>query len=208
MKVIALSGWKRSGKDTVAEYLVKDKGFVRLGFADVLKDMVSEQYNIPREWCDDPEFKEKPIKYMPVDSEDDFAEMIHSFMHKELNSGYWTPRTLCILEGSVKRAARSDYWTKKVIDKIFSIDSNKQLDNTEALVVISDLRFQSEIKQLKQAFGEDLITLRINRFDEPSSNDPTERDLDKYEFDKIVENKSTIINLIKNVDNILEGLCL
>lgn len=43
MKVIAISGYKPSGKDTSAEILVKDHNFMRVAFADVLKDM--EQRN-------------------------------------------------------------------------------------------------------------------------------------------------------------------
>lgn len=38
--IIALSGKKRAGKDTVAGYLVRDYGFTRVAFADPLKDVL------------------------------------------------------------------------------------------------------------------------------------------------------------------------
>lgn len=37
--LIGLTGYARSGKDTVANYLVSDYGFVRIGFADKLKEL-------------------------------------------------------------------------------------------------------------------------------------------------------------------------
>lgn len=218
MKVLALSGWKKSGKDTAAEYLVKEYGFVRFGFADVLKDMVAEQYDIPREHCDDPAYKEKAITTLPVNPQDEFSKMIASFMYKEfrdlegnipegpdnLAGSYWTPRALCILEGSVKRSANSSYWVQRVISKI------KKLNSTEAKisgVVISDLRYKSEVAQLKEAFKdvrEDLIPIRINRFETSPSTDPSERDLDDYEFDITIDNvNGSIYNLYKNLDQIM-----
>jgi cytidylate kinase len=64
--IVAVSGWKGSGKDTAAKILVEKYGFRRVAFADVLKDMVADQYGIVRSHCDDPAFKEKPIMSMPA----------------------------------------------------------------------------------------------------------------------------------------------
>ena len=35
---IGLAGWARSGKDTVADYLVKNHGFTRVSFADPMRE--------------------------------------------------------------------------------------------------------------------------------------------------------------------------
>lgn len=43
---IALSGKMRSGKDTVADYLVKRHGFTRMAFADKLKDVVRDLFEV------------------------------------------------------------------------------------------------------------------------------------------------------------------
>lgn len=210
MKVIAISGWKRSGKDTVAEYLIKEHGFTRFGFADTLKDMVAEQYGIPRSHCDDPNFKEEPILTMPVQTKDKFGETIHNFMRGEFRPGdmsggdsplFWTPRALCILEGSVKRSARTDYWVKKVVDNIYKVDGEKVANNQEVYAVISDLRYRSELGQLREAFGSDLITVRINRFEDCPSTDPSERDLDNAEFDVVLSNTGTLEELYEKVNN-------
>jgi len=195
MTVIALSGWKQSGKDTSADFLVSECGFTKLSFASVLKDMVSKQYGINRNHCDSSRFKEKPLLQYPVDPQDPFSQMVCNFMDGEFKTAdgknltvpgddqYWTPRALCILEGSVKRSVNSSYWVQKVIS-----DINK---NPNHDFVISDLRYESEIDQLSKAFGDDLVTIRINRFKENSSNDPSETNLDNYNFNyKIIGDMS------------------
>jgi hypothetical protein len=45
--VILLSGWAGSGKDSAAELLVEEMAFVRLAFADMLKEEVSKAYRLP-----------------------------------------------------------------------------------------------------------------------------------------------------------------
>lgn len=237
IKVFALSGWKQSGKDTTADYLVKKYGFNKLSFASALKDMVADQYVILRNHMDLSEFKESPIKGMPVTPVDDFSRLISNFMVKEfrtingekpdnhqyiegkgfqgvievtgqdgtrtksweMKDLYWTPRALCILEGSVKRTASSDYWVKKVIESIkFDFEPNppKQF-------VISDLRYKSEIKQLRAAFGDSLTVVRINRFKSIDSTDPSERDLDGFDFDITVDSTGTVEDLKADIDKLM-----
>ena len=91
MKIVALSGWKGSGKDTLANYLVDRYGFKRLAFADPLKDMVSEEYGIPRSHLDDPAFKEKPILSLPISPRDAFSRHIHDFLIGEFRKADGTP---------------------------------------------------------------------------------------------------------------------
>jgi hypothetical protein len=229
MKIIAISGFKRSGKDTTAEIMVNDYGFMRVAFADVLKDMVAKEYGIPREHCDDPKFKEAPIVHLPVTPKDDFSRMLCNFMVREFRdlsgnmpmeayndpSGaflgvmgrhaaqlYWTPRALCILKGSSNRAVTSQFWTEQTINLI-----NNEIHKAPSLptgFVISDLRYRSEVEQLRQAFGKDLTTIRINRSINLSS-DPSEHDLNDYKFDYVIDNTGTIEDLKLNIQEILSG---
>lgn len=227
MKVIAISGYKRSGKDTSAEILVKDHNFIRVAFADILKDMVAKEYGIPREHCDDPKFKEAPIVHLPVTPKDEFSLMLCKFMVKEFRdinghmaaepyvdpSGaflgvmgrhlaqlYWTPRALCILKGSTNRAVTSQFWTEQAINKINNnIHLSAQLPTG---FVISDLRYRSEVEQLRLAFGKDLITVRINRA-ESTSSDPSERDLDEHKFDYVIDNYGTLEDLKNEIHKLV-----
>ena len=233
MKVIAISGWKRSGKDTASDYLVKECNFMRTAFADVLKDMVAKEYDIPRAHCDDPNFKEKPILHLPVTPKDDFSLNVARIMFSELRSEsghrpmdywidasgaflglygkdiykqlYWTPRALCILKGSVNRAVASDYWVSAVVKKINRVKSADCPGDVCYGFVISDLRYRSELQQLRDAFGKDLVTVRVNRFDTVESNDPSERDLDNATFDVVLDNKGTIEEFLNKVKELTNG---
>lgn len=67
--LIVLLGWRGSGKDTFAEYLINNYSFTKFAFADGVKDITSELYNIPRELFDDPIKKnEKYITFSPRDA--------------------------------------------------------------------------------------------------------------------------------------------
>jgi hypothetical protein len=192
MKVIALSGYKGSGKDTIALLLSK-YGYIRTSFADPIKDLVSQKYRIPRSFCDDPERKELHLLEYKVDPQDNFSRMITQFMLGELplfdGSRYWSPRALCILEGSIARSVSSEYWVKRAMEQI----------DFHPFSVISDLRYKSEVKQLRDKYGSSLLVVRINRFEKSESVDPSERDLDDFQFDIVIENKGTLEELEEKV---------
>jgi hypothetical protein len=219
--ILCLSAWKGSGKDTVAKILVEKYGFTRLAFADVLKDMVAEQYGIDRESLDDPSRKESPILSMPVETKDKFGEMIHNFMigefrHKDGSRPdssvkeaqlfamtgrtlFWTPRALAILEGSVKRSANSSYWVQRALGQI---EPGKNY-------VITDMRYRSELSQIAEysdKSNQELKTLRVERYDASPSSDPSERDLDDTRFDLTMDNRGSVKDLEASVESLVKEL--
>jgi len=214
MKVIAVSGYKGSGKDTVANYLVKEHSFKREAFADKLKNMVADTYKIPYASVYEQNLKELPLLEYPVESKDKFTAAIHDILKGEFaeleGKLYWTPRALCILEGSIKRAVNSSYWVESVISSIKSTRAYESYANDVCgangisdKFVISDLRYKSEVEQLRAAFGKELVTVRINRFDSSPSTDASERDLDDYEFNEVIDNKGTLEELFQKINKII-----
>lgn len=219
-KVIAISAWKGSGKDAAASILLQNN-YLRVAFADILKDLVAEEYNIPRKSLDDQNQKEAPLLHLPVKPKDKFTRMVCEFMVKEFRSRdgqipltfsydaddfvgefgrhaedlYWTPRALAILKGSGNRAVRSDFWLSKAIDIICI--------NPHLNFVITDLRYKNEINGLREAFGDNLVTVRINRFETCASQDPSEHDLDDAKFDVIIDNKGTLEEFYEKVRGLL-----
>lgn len=235
MKVIAISGWKRSGKDTIAARLVEDHGFYKVSFADPLKDMVAEQYDIPRLYCDEQGYKEKALDQYPVLPKDGYSLHISKYMIGEFRtlagekpldyyvdpSGaflgvlgrsaaqlYWTPRALCILEGSIKRTVNSSYWVEQTINNIEDEmhPTVQKVPESKDLFVIPDLRYKSEMQQLRDAFGKNLVTIRVNRFDTNPSADPSENDLNDGKFDYTIENTGTLEELNHKLTEIIKGL--
>lgn len=222
MKLIAISGWKQNGKDTLADYLIVRHGATRVSFADPLKDLAAAEYGVPREAFDRPELKERPILSMPVDPQDGFSRMLSEFLVKEFrnerggqptvfeyynghfvgnsNDGYgycqlyWTPRALAILKGSGNRAVRSDFWVAQAI---------KLAKEKDGMIVISDLRYKSEMSQMRAAFGDDMVTIRVQRYETSPSTDPSERDLDDGKFDFHVSNTGTLQELYDKMEALL-----
>lgn len=212
--VILLSGKRGSGKDTVYSYL-SGVGVKRLAFADKLKDMVAEEYNIPREWLDDRERKEMPLEQYPVEIKDEFTKMIHTNQWQEYktidgltptgfwihNDGFWgstgngvghklyqSPRSLAILKGSTNRSVDSDYWVK------IAIRDTKEGFN----YAVTDARYRNEVEATKKACNgkHEVITVRIER---PgltvNSTDSSEIDLDDYQFDHYLYNDGSLSEL-------------
>ena len=199
MLIVALSGWKGSGKDSVAKFMVEEHGFKRIAFADVLKDMVAETYKIPRSYMDDIQYKESALLNMPVRPVDKFSKMITEFMHKEFapvdGSLYWSPRALCILEGSIKRSADPDYWVSRALSKA---------NDPHGKYVITDVRYRSELTKLEELVSQskskdELITVRVKRFDDSPSTDPSERDLDNTAMDVVIPNYNSLDHLKSKV---------
>lgn len=193
-RLIAVSGWAGSGKDTTSDYLVRKYGYIKLSFARVLKDLVADIYGVPREFLDSPTMKEKPLENLPAIPSDPFTQALHNLLSVELSSGYWTPRALCILEGSVKRSVNANFWTRRIIDEVKGHPNN--------CYIISDLRYKSEADTLRLLLPEVLL-FRIDRHLSIATQDPSERDLDDYKFDVSISNRNPDKELLfRTIDDI------
>lgn len=62
MSIVVLTGYKGSGKDTVANYLVHKYKYKQLAFADVLKKMASEIYSLDSSYFDDRKLKDSIVE--------------------------------------------------------------------------------------------------------------------------------------------------
>lgn len=227
MKILMISGWKRSGKDTASLYIQNTYHFERRGFADALKDDIARFLGIRRSDMDDQQLKEKPILDRPVIATDNFARTIAQQLSGEFRTSdgekchsfqfvnnklygiecdgmvtfgtnlYWTPRAACIYIGSTMRTYDTDYWVKKALTNL----------DDYGRYVISDFRYKSEYDAVCKLVGKDLVkTMRINRFDTCDSTDDSERNLDDFEFDYVIENRSDIDEFKREIDRGLNGI--
>lgn len=197
--VVLISGFRGAGKDTAARYLDERFDFKRLAFADVLKDHVANSYEIPRMMFDDRHLKETPLLQYPIVSADRFSEQVHMMMENEHSTCngrlYHTPRSLCILEGSIKRSVDANYWVRQVAKEV----------REGGKYCISDWRYRSEVAGLKSLLpNAKIITLRIDRQANISSTDPSERDLEGYTFDTRVSNVGSMGELYLELDHLAE----
>ena len=166
--VIMLSGWMQSGKDTVGDFLVKHFAFCRFAFADVLKDEVSEMFQISRASLDTTEGKCRIF---------------------DKSTGR-TVRDVLIDHGQARRAENADYWVNRVIATIEKRE--KDLNIQINRIVITDWRFPNEYHVMKRWIDEQggeessVYAWRVNRWREPPLLDPTELALDDFTFDVVL----------------------
>lgn len=202
--VILLSGWKRSGKDTAAHYLEESYNIKRFALADPLKEFVCSKYNMDMSYFSDAK-KDKWLPMKPVlPSQDKFSVIVKEFLIDEfVTSGqagdhnkYFTPRTLAILEGSLMRVINPNHWVDTLHKKI--IDSGQQT------VVISDWRLINEYERLCYLFGEsNIVTIRVNRFEDIETKNETERQLDNFNFKHTIANTGSLDALFTELDIVI-----
>ena len=184
--IIAISGKKRSGKDTIAEFLVKKYNFTRYAFADPIKSGCKELMGFTDEqlWGDKKEVTDKhwgvtPRKVLQVLGTEVFQQVMPRFIPelRKIGNYFWPHRFLL--------------WYKQ----------NK--DGLGQRVVIPDLRFPQELSFLRKLGTEvPIFVIKILR-DTGKKRDvhASELGVDQINnVDAMIENNSTISSLYKKVD--------
>jgi|SRR5579872_5425097 len=180
--LIGITGRKRSGKDTIGEYLVKKCGFKRIAFADALKEACKIIFGF--------------------DNEQVYGDL------KENVDDYWghSPREILQIVGSELFRDRlpelchnihNDIWIKSVerqIRNLYNQGYNK--------FVITDARFDNEIDFIKKFNGFTWKVIRpcLMSIDNHSNTHQSEISIDNFICDYDFINDSTIANLYDKVD--------
>ncbi len=181
--LIAFLGKKRSGKDTVADFLIKNKGFQKYVFADPLKKGLKAFFNLTDEQLYDEKLKEtiderwgvSPRRLLQVIGTDIFQHSINQFIPE--------------LKGEPR-----NHWVN-LFKEWYMKEKEK---NPNLKIVIADARFIHEIKAIKELGG---IVVKINRT--IGNNINNDMHLSETEIDSIPDDMidDTIIN-----DDTLEKL--
>lgn len=151
--IIGLTGFKGSGKSTVAEYLEKEHGFKRVNFKDALVEEMKERFPDVLEQLDtlygterDYLFKEKP----PI--------------MRALMQNYGT---------DVRRADDADYWVNKWLKKVTDSKDN---------IVVDDVRFWNELGAVRQLNGVIVRIVRDDIKDGGTHRSETEQEMFDPDF--------------------------
>jgi hypothetical protein len=176
--ILLLSGWAGSGKDTVADILVRKHGYHRVAFADALKRDAAVRTGLPLS-----DFhtaaKDKPL-----------SSSLPAFPTAH------TPRDIILQLALQMRAENPDIYADTVIHDI--------AEHTGDKFVVSDWRYKREEQRIREMCSEArIITARVIRSGITQSYDPSERDLDNANIDIIIENNGTLADLEKQVAAIM-----
>lgn len=165
-RLIGITGYKRSGKDTAAEVMAAILGFQRIAFAGPLKDAVRAILRAQGlddatiEECINGDLKEAPCPYLQHKSPRYAMQTLGTEWGRELLGGYiW-------VKAALNRASNSDVGT-----------------------IITDVRFPNEADAVRVAGG---VMVRVSRPEtEPDMGDtlhPSEAGIASIEADYVIRN--------------------
>lgn len=189
-KIIAICGAKRSGKDVLAEHLVKHYVYERVAFADSLKHAVKALFN----------FDDEQVR---TDK-------------KDLVDETWgiTPRSALQFFGTEVMQEKIQELLPDIKRNFFANNLKKYITNANAdtKFVISDLRFIHEYEMLLKIPNirkEDVIIIRVVRPSRDATSAVTndthisEREYMKIPYDVVLVNDGTIANYIDKFDKLM-----
>jgi hypothetical protein len=190
ISVIGITGFKRSGKDTVGDYLCTQHGFTKLSYASALKIACQAIFSFTDEQLHGDEEKEKIDEYWKHSPRDILQKVGTELFREKLPE--------------VCEHINNDIWIRSVerqIKTLHNLDPSRYNK-----FVITDVRYENEAEFVKKMNGK---VLRINRFDFEMTEEnlsklhKSESTIMKLDVDEDIENKSTLHELYSKVDALL-----
>lgn len=198
--IIGLSGRKGSGKSLLSEELIK-RGFVKIGFADKLKELTSSLFDWELSSLYDPWSKEKvlskPVIWNKTKSEK-LEEMIDckASLYREDKSFFTRRDALQYIGTEVLRKYENDFHINSVRLKIEN--------NPDENFVLDDVRFPNELELLKNMGAKCVFVIRPYFFDN-YSNHASETSLGRKDFDVSILNDGSKERVIKEFNMFIDG---
>ena len=184
MAMIGIAGVAGSGKDTLADLLVEHYGFVKIAFADPMRQMVAAIDPILSVTSDD-----EIIRY---------SDALEIWGYQEAKTQ--VPELRQFLQRLGTEAGRDGPLGKDVW-----VNAALATAKGKPRVVISDLRFRNEGKAIRSQAG---FTIRVERPGVESPNDHiSENDLADWPFTGYLRNDGTIDGLKDKLDGFLSRHC-
>lgn len=203
MRLIGLAGPARVGKDTVADYLVEERGFIKFSFSDALYAEVSKAFDVPIDALQRSDLKELPTQWLALHMCDN-AQAINAMI--EPNNGdsdYFrncprSPRWVLQRWGTAYRRAQDpDYWIKKAdafIEEFLKATAAGDIPPSGGLVNTS-VRFANEQQFIRDRGGEVWHIYRRKAEAEHLGTYESERRLPVLVDDRELYNNSTVERL-------------
>lgn len=179
-QIIGILGKKRSGKDTIADYLVARYNFTKLKFADPLKDVCKILFGFTDEQLNG-DLKEEIDKFWKIS-----PRYAMQYLGTDLFRNQITPLLPNI---------SNDFWIKIMELKLL---------NTTGPIVIADIRFQNEIDLIHKHKG---IIIKINSINtDDTDQHESEININNLLGDFTVYNDIILVNLYKQIDTFMGTL--
>ena len=187
--IIGLSGKKRSGKDTVAEYLCAQYGFINYGFGDPIKEIARIMF----------QFSEEQL----YGNQKDMLDVTWGIKPREFFQKFGTEYGQFILPDhhpEVFEGINSRQFWVKCFWRWYQV---KLKENPHLKVVISDVRFLHELTFIKEKGG---YIIKVNRNGILKDGHLSEMEidtLDKDDFNATIDNNGTLAELHSKIIDLL-----
>lgn len=172
--IIGLTGYAQSGKDTVAKALISQHGFIRIAFADALRDFVYKANPMVDNLAGEPKFVQEYVDTVGWDK------------------AKQNPQIRRILQTTGLAARESfgaDFWVRQALKNVQLTDK----------IVVTDVRFLNEAEAIKN-YRVDAEIWRVQRDGVNAVNGHiSETQLDNYTFDRTIYNNGTVEELWSSV---------
>ena len=193
--IVGVCGLIGSGKGTVADILEQEHGFVKISFADSLKDAVAAVFS----W-------DRALLEGDTDASRAWRESVDPWWAGRLGYADLTPRWILQMWGTevCREGFHKDIW-------IASIE--KKLQDHSKNYVIPDTRFPNEINMIQRMDGQ---VWKVKRGDDPywmgryirtgkppKDIHPSEWEWVIAKFDQTIENDSTIESLQAHIKSLV-----
>lgn len=169
--IIGLSGYAQVGKDTVAQILVEDYGYTRIGFADIIKKAA---------------YVLDPIITL------DGMRLAHAVDKYGWEGSKQVPEVRRLLQVLGSEVGRD------LIDPQIWVEITMHAVHPDDKIVVSDVRFSNEAEEIKWKKGEIWRITRVDK-DAPVNVHRSETEMDTWDFDEYVPNNGTIEDLKKEI---------
>lgn len=197
--LIGLSGFARSGKDTVGAYLEQRYGYRRARFAAILKEVCARVFGFSSEQIDGA-LKEVPDPRYPMPGLCPSCGTICSA--EALGGDGWYCEACqrlwpaCVTPRLAMQTLGTE-WGRRLFDGVWVAATLRDIGADER-VVLCDVRFPNEAQGIRARGGRVIRLLR----GAPESMHPSETSLaDRHDcYDAAIDNRGTIVELRAHVD--------
>lgn len=218
-KIILVSGKLQSGKNTFANFLGKRLSEIGFNvsedlFAKDLKNNCKNDFKSLNIAINEKvQYIEELLKYLELSEYQNVVDSVKRQLNefKIVDENYYEDKTFitrCLLQiyGTeiFRNRVNENHWVDQVIER------SKQ-SNTD-FIIVTDVRFENEIDRVKELSNNEyeVITIRVERKLERNSVmdlHPSENALDDYlTWDYIIDNNSSLENLIESANTIIDYL--
>lgn len=180
VQVLGLSGYARTGKDTVANILVEKYGYTRMSFADPMRNALYALNPIVGKDNDS------------YESEVDLRFVVDTIGWDNYKESLWGDEMRALMQRFGTEVGREQFGAS------FWVDQAMHRIPDGAKAVFADTRFQNEAQAIRELGGS---VWRIERDGVgPVNNHISEVDLDDYPFDLTIYNDKSLEDLEDTVD--------